>query len=190
MNNETIQIKKDSVLSVYQTAYETGDTDTMLALETLFGEEIFNPKDVTDRIKTFEDACRELGESHPLVCQYNTIDDVDTNLNAYLKLRIITAALNEGWEPKFTKDECRYFPWFKVYSKDELEKMDEEERSRAVGRASSYASVSGGLAFACANSASSYSYTIFGSLLAFKSEELAIYCGKQFIDLWKDYFII
>ena len=41
MNNETIQIKKDSVLSVYQTAYETGDTDTMLALETLFGEDIF-----------------------------------------------------------------------------------------------------------------------------------------------------
>ena len=200
MNNETIQIKKDSVLSVYQTAYETGDTDTMLALETLFGEEIFNPKDVTVRIKTFEDALAELGETHPFVKDYRLLmmdtkfvpntKHVSKDVIAYLKLRIITAALNEGWEPKFTKDECRYFPWFKVYSKDELEKMDEEERSRAVGRASSYASVSGGRAFACANSASSYSYTIFGSLFAFKSEELAVYCGKQFIDLWKDYLII
>lgn len=28
------------------------------------------PKDVTERIKTFEDACHELGESHPLVKEW------------------------------------------------------------------------------------------------------------------------
>lgn len=70
------------------------------------------PKDVMERIKTFEDALNELGRSHPLVCQYNNIDDVDSDLSAYLKLRIIVAALNEGWTPKFTEDEYRFYPWF------------------------------------------------------------------------------
>ena len=31
----------------------------MKVLESLFGEETFKPKDVTERIKTFEDACQE-----------------------------------------------------------------------------------------------------------------------------------
>lgn len=190
MNNETIQIKKDSVLSVYQTAYETGDTDTMLTLETLFGEEIFNPKDVTDRIKTFEDACRELGESHPLVCQYNTIDDVDTNLNAYLKLRIITAALNEGWEPTFNKDEMRYIPCFYVYGKEELEQMNDEQISRVVIYTSKDEFMYAGISFATADYASPNSITICSGRFFLKSSKLAIYCGKQFIDLWKDYLII
>ena len=30
-------------------------------------------KDVRDRIKTFEDACAELGDEHPLVTQYMLI---------------------------------------------------------------------------------------------------------------------
>lgn len=102
-------------------------------------------------------------------------------------LRIIAAALNEGWEPTFGKDEWRYFPWFYIYSKEELEEMDEEERSRVVGRAGSGAYAYGGLAYANALDASSGSDTGNGSRLAFKSEELAVYCGQQFIDIWVDF---
>lgn len=200
MNNETIQIKKDSVLSVYHTAYETGDTDTMLALETLFGEDIFKQGNVIERIKTFEDALAELGETHPLVKDYRLLmmdtkfvpstKHVSKDVIAYLKLRIITAALNEGWKPTFVKNEMRYFPLFGVYSKDELEEMDEEERSCVVGRANNNASAYGGLASAYANSVSLHSNTYYSSRLSFKSEELAGYCGKQFIDLWGDYLTI
>lgn len=90
------------------------------------------PKDIMERIKTFEDALNELGRNHPLVCQYNNIDDVDSDLSAYLKLRIIVAALNEGWTPKFTEDECRYYLYFYLYTKDEVERMDEDEKKNLV----------------------------------------------------------
>ena len=191
MNNETIQIKKDSVLSVYQTAYETGDTDTMLALETLFGEDIFNPKDVTERIKTFEDACQELGKSHPLVCQYNAIDDVDTNLNAYLKLRIITAALNEGWEPQFTEDEWRYYPYFWLYTQKEIDEMEaDEKQERRLMSAGGFQTEYAGFACALSDHVPSYTRASIGSRLCLKSDTLAVYCGKQFIDLWADFYLI
>lgn len=191
MNKETIEIKKDNVLAVYNTARNTNDYGTLHALESLFGIDFFKPKDIKERIKTFDDAIQELGEEHPYVKAYREWMKVrlanQKDIEAYLKLRIIAAALNEGWEPKFTKDEWRYFPWFYIYSKEELEEMDEEERSRVVGRAYNNAYASGGLAYALANIASSYSYTNFGSRLAFKSEELAVYCGQQFIDIWVDF---
>lgn len=191
MNNEKIEIKKDNILAAYETARETGAGSTMKVLEALFGEDMFKPKDIKERIKTFDDAIQELGEEHPCVKAYREWMRVklanQKDIEAYLKLRIIAAALNEGWEPTFGKDEWRYFPWFYIYSKEELEEMDEEERSRVVGRANFNAHASGGLAFASAISASSYSYAYYGSRIAFKSEELAVYCGQQFIDIWVDF---
>ena len=56
MNRETIEIKKDSVIEVYNTARNTNDYGTLHALETLFGIDFFKPKDVRERIKTFDDA--------------------------------------------------------------------------------------------------------------------------------------
>ena len=80
-----------------------------------------------------------LGENHPLVKEYHKRhlfleddSDISSDLVAYLKLRIITAALNEGWTPQFTEDEYRYFPWFWLYTKEEIAKMDKEERKKVV----------------------------------------------------------
>ena len=73
------------------------------------------PQDVTKRIKTFDDAIRELGDRHPLVEQYHIVKGSFKgtggieDLEAYLKLRIITEALNEGWKPQFTKGERRWY---------------------------------------------------------------------------------
>lgn len=41
-----------------------------------------------------------------------------------------------------------------------------------------------GFGYATSNNAPSNTYANFGSRLCLKSEELATYCGKQFIDLW------
>lgn len=176
MNKETIEIKKDNVLAVYNTARNTNDYGTLHALESLFGIDFFKPKDIKERIKTFDDAIQELGEEHPYVKAYREWMKVrlanQKDIEAYLKLRIIAAALNEGWEPKFTKDEWRYFPWFYIYSKEELEEMDEEERSRVVGRASNNANANGGLAYANANNASSNSNTNNGSRLANRKKDI------------------
>ena len=107
---------------------------------------------------------------------------------------MIVEALNEGWKPKFDGDECRYYPWFYIYTKKEYEELDEDEKKkcRVVGRSNSngYAFAYGGVVFAGAHFASSYSYANLGSRLALKTRELAEYCGKQFIDIWEKFLFV
>lgn len=144
---------------------------------------------VTERVKTFEDACRELGDGHPLVREYWDVTanpGITQDLEAYLRLRIITAALNEGWKPEFKKDECRWYPWFRLYTQEETDKMSEDERGRCVLRPGSHPNAYCGLACAFAYSASPYSLTYYGARLVFKSEALADYAGRQFAELWAD----
>ena len=81
------------------------------------------PQNVMERIKTFEDAVVELSnramngdkDAGKLLDEWKIIifSANSKDLLAYLKLRIITYALNEGWKPKFEKPELRYYPWFK-----------------------------------------------------------------------------
>ena len=80
-------------------------------------------------------------------------------------------------------------PQVKKYTKEEYDKMDEDDKKRCrfVGRSNNDASANGGLVFADASYGSAYSSTDIGSRLAFKSRDLAIYCGKQFIDIWINY---
>lgn len=120
MNNEIIEVKRDDLRELYQvlTNYPAISKEQVQnEMHKVFGEDTFKPKDIMERVKTFEDACRELGEDHPFVSAYTAwikheeFDDQEDIL-AYMKLRIICAALNEGWEPQFTEDEWRYYPWF------------------------------------------------------------------------------
>lgn len=191
---DTIQIQKDNIIAAYKTAKEAGADSTMKVLEALFGKELFKPKNIMERIKTFEDALNELGDKHPLVLQYRfnfnneggwTDDMYAREFEAYLKLRIITAALNEGWTPQFTEDEYRYFPWFWLYTKEEIAKMDKEERKKVVlfgGLAHSGAYA--GFAYAYTYDTPSYTYAAVGSRLCFKSSALAEYAGKQFAEIY------
>lgn len=153
---------------------------------------------VTERIKTFEDACNELGEDHPMVSVYDALvtrangeqslaEWMGKDVVAFLKLRIITEALNEGWHPKFTEDEYRYYPWFYIYTKEEYDKFSEEEKRRCVGRAYGNAGAYGGLVCSGAYVASSVSGAHGGVRLAFSNRDLAEYAGKQFIDIWADF---
>ena len=150
---------------------------------------------VTERIKTFEDACNELGEENVLVQAYRTAEfNTSGNQNdvsdvvAYLKLRVIAEALNEGWEPHFTLDEYRYHPWFNLYTQEEIDRMDEEMKKKLwlFGGSSYYGSYCG-LAHVGSNDAWSYSHAALSARLAVKSEALANYFGQQFIDIWADY---
>lgn len=158
---------------------------------TLVDESQKDNRPVTERIKTFEDACEELGAEHPLVKLWTDYPDFGLNSQsedvvAYMKLRIICAALNEGWEPQFTKDEWRYFPWFVLYTQEEIDDMDEDEKSRVVYRSYYDADAIGGVAYAYAYNGAPSAHADIGSRLAFKSRELAIYAGKQFIELYAD----
>lgn len=146
------------------------------------------PQDVTERIKTFDDACRELGEGHPLVKEWQMCgQNLSPDLEAYLRLRIITAALNEGWKPQFTKDECRWYFWYDLITKKQYDNLSAEDKSRVVYRSHNGANSYGGVSCAIALYDSSNAYTFFSSRLAFKSEKLATYAGRQFAEIYADF---
>lgn len=201
MNNEFIKVKRDDLQGLYQvlTNYPAISKEQVQnEMHKVFGEETFKPKDIMERVKTFEDACRELGEDHPFVRSYNGYannihenNKNDTDILAYLKLRIICAALNEGWEPQFTEDEWRYYPWFTLWTEDELsEKSDEWKTDRHLISTGEYQTDYAGLVFAGSSSAPSYTNAAIGSRLCLKSDTLAVYCGKQFINIWADFCLI
>ena len=149
-------------------------------------------KDITKYIKTFEDACEALGNEHPYVQEYlNVVNiNISQDIISYLKLRIITEALNDGWKPTFDKGEYRYYPWFFSYTKEEYDELDEDEKKKCRippqldNRDDMNAS---DLEYVYAGFAGSYSYSSSGVRLTFKTKELAKYCGEQFIDIWIDF---
>lgn len=209
-----MQPTEQDIIKAYNIAKETGADSTCKVLEALYPDVNFTPVDnrpVEERIKTFADAVAALGNDHPCVQSWNSVfyegdEEVGENnpiyasMLTYLKLCIIAAALNEGWEPQFSEDEYRWYPWFVLYSADELaEKSDEWKAActivpldnyRDVGRSSNDAHANGGLVYAFAFSASSYSHTSSGARLAFKTEALANYAARQFAELWADFYLI
>lgn len=170
--------------------------DGFLKLVDSEEEQKKDERPITERVKTFEDACKELGEDHKLVQQFKAIQEAiaeDKEATAYFKLGIITAALNEGWEPDFTNnEEYRYYPYLCLWSKEELElKTDawKDERNLQLWRCggTSYNGAKCGLAYANSINAWSYAIAYVSARIAHKTEDLAIYSGKQFTELWANY---
>lgn len=137
--------------------YPTASTEFKTVLESAFGKEFFSQK-ITDRVKTFEDACAIMGiQSTEVTSVYDEGDDI-----AYKKLKVVVAALNEGWTPDWNNNnQPKYYPWFELQGGFRLDGVD-------CGYALSYV----------------------GSRLCFKSRELAAYAGKQFEDLYKQFFTL
>jgi hypothetical protein len=152
---------------------------------------------ITERVKTFEDAVEVLGKNHIYVRQYvNTVDelrameldDESKDITAYLKLRIITEALNEGWKPKFTEGEWRWSPYFQIFSNEEAKRLSDDEQKKLLhfyAKGDAYF----GLSSTFADGTTSYSFTGGGSRLCFKTSELSVYAGRQFVDIYFDYLI-
>ena len=189
--NKELKISAEVALA----AYNNTDANGRELLEHLFGNDIFKPKDIRDRIKTFDDAFHAIGDKHELVKDYKNLIVcycIPKDIIAFAKLRIIAEALNEGWKPTFKDGECRYYSWFYIYTKKEYEELDEDEKKecRVVYRSFSSASASGGVVYASVGGASSYSDAGYGSRLSFKTREIAEYFGKQFIDIWADFLFV
>lgn len=199
-----MEIKKENLLKALNTGSDSVK-ETILAIFPELKEEAAQKADkrpVTERIKTFEDACRELGEEHPLIQAYRQILEIATcedymketfgvDMVAYLKLRIICAAINEGWEPKFTEEEWRYYPWFYLYTQQELDDMDDDEKQeRHMIDTGDYETEYCGFGFAASLSVPSSTSAYVGSRLCLKNSELATYCGKQFISIWADFNLV
>lgn len=190
---ERIEIPKTDLLAAYNDADEGGKA----LLEKLYGKAVFMPADIRDRIKTFEDALHELNTRATdgdetagiLLADYESnADNIKSPQTlAYMKLAIVTYALNEGWEPQFTTDEYRYYPWFELFTQNEIDEMDEDAKGRVLGRSYLNASAYAGVAYSGTYVASTYSNTNLGARLCFFKRELAEYAGKQFLDIWADF---
>ena len=151
--------------------------------------------DITDKIKTFDDACKAIGlagpEALPELLQEKYAAIVPSHIKAQLKLEIITLALNEGWQHIPDGRHYAYWPWFCLYTAGEIADMGKKgAEERAMINATDVSDVFAGLGYAGSYNAWSYSYAYFGSRLAYKSRELARYSGKQFIELWKEALLI
>ena len=156
---ETLQIEKSNAIL----AYNKADDKAKKLLANLFGEKVFSQK-ITDRVKTYEDACEVLGIDPDDSLPGETDSQDNEALLAVAKLFVIARALNEGWKPDWTKSsETKYYPWF-----------DMKTGSCLSYHAYDYTSAA----------------TAVGSRLCFKTADLAKYAGQQFVDLYKAYFII
>ena len=177
--------------------YRSTSADGRKAVKEALGEKFSEILPATERVKTYEDAVNELGEDNPIVVAASTAswlfpEAVNKDLVAYMKMRVIVAALNDGWEPQFVPGEQRWYPWYELISKEDYEAMSEDEKQerRCVGRSHYIANAFGFLVCSYAFDASSVSSAVSGSRLAFKSEELAEYAGKQFAELFADFCFI
>ena len=152
-----------------------------------------------EAIRTYEDAFSKVSEmaSQGNELAENLIRDLQFNspytpdLLAYIKLRIVVLAINDGWTPKFEKGEYRYYPWFYLYTKEEMESMNEEQREnfkaykgRVLGRSYSSANAVAGVAYSYTSYASTFSLTYNGARLCFFDRARAEYAGRQFMELY------
>ena len=127
-------------------------------------------EEITDKIKSFEDACKHLGLNPNDLPVVDMLPEKDRkSIIAYYKLTIITRALNEGWEPDFSNwNEYKYYNWFYV---------EENKDQRSSG-------------FRYYDSGYTRTDATIGSRLCFKNRELAKYATEQFKELYREYLLI
>lgn len=150
---KTLSIDKSRVLKVYNDS----DNSTRHFLETLFGKREFLPIQV--RVTSYETACEELGISADLPFEFD--DDFNPfyqEVVARYKLSVIAKALQEGWQPDWSKAENKWYVWFEYKAGE-------------------------GFVVADAGCARGNTRSGVGSRLCFPTSDMARYFGEQFIEL-------
>jgi hypothetical protein len=120
---------------------------------------------ITEKIKSFEDACEHLGLNPENLPNVEHLPEEDgQSIVAHYKLIIIIRALNEGWEPDF-KDHDQWKYWNYLWI-------------NAAG-------------FVCSGTdySPSHTHVNIGSRLCFKSHEIAQYAIVQFKGLYEQYLL-
>lgn len=147
---------------------------------------------VTERIKTFEDAVIATGITIPL--SEEQLSYLPKDVIAYMKLRVIAAALNGLTKdtlnkfPKFNSGEYRYYPLFDLYTQTEIDEMDEErKKSIWMFECPEYNGSLCGLTATAVQEVCWFPGKSLSSRISVKTRELAMYFGEQFIDVWAEY---
>jgi hypothetical protein len=122
--------------------------------------------EITNKIASYEDACKELGlnpENLPVV---DTLPEKDRNsIISYYKLIVIIRALNQGWEADFSNhNQRKYWNYFWVDT--------------------------AGFGCAYTNYAAARAGANVGSRLCFEKYEIAKYARETFKSLYEQFLYI
>ena len=155
------KLRKGAIQAKYRWANSFGQ----IILTKFLSKRYFDMRTIYERVRTFEDACQELGIDHELVMEYLLLKElgVSKSILAIAKLKIITKALNEGWPDNADKIEWwdrKYFPNLRL--------------RKEGGMPLSYVS--------------SMSAGHFGSPFYYRTEALAKYSVNTFTDIWTDLY--
>ena len=162
--------------------------------------DVEDTRPITERVKTYKDACKILGKD-PLEKYIDKTVELENGEKfvsyslpldeiAYIQLKTIIEALNEGWKPQLTENEYRWYPWFYLYTKEEIKRKSKADLKRQRGLllgGSANGGAGCGFAYVYSHLTPSATGASLGSRLCLKSEELADYCGRQFIEIWFSY---
>lgn len=167
--NENLQGRYDNVEEAQDTVKKlTEDEGNGSIFDYFYKEEDY--EEITDRVKTYEDACKVLGVE-PINEQNAKAQGFRSDEIARRKLETIAAALNEGWKPDWNNtDQYKYYPYFYI-----------QENAKGKGSA--------GLSCAVATNAATDTAAVIGSRLCFYALRLARYAGNQFTDLYEQILI-
>ena len=179
----TFEITEKEVAAAFREA-ESGEAKKILA--ALFcKEEMVKPTlDDYKTIRTYEDACKALGE--PI---FEDPNNLPNHIIALMKLETISRALwGRNFQPKPDGEGSKeyWYPWFALWTKKEVEDMNPEQRGALLSAAAHYGAYAG---FGClyAYYRSSLADAYVGFRLCQETEEKAKYFGQQFIELWAEY---
>lgn len=200
---------KENVIEInsanYDAAYAMADEQTRKVLAVLCGrsDETTAPakpaptlSDYTT-IRSYEDACEALGiepnfNRDKLVFAEEDLEDLERvpkHIIALMKLETISYALwGRDFQPQPDGEGSKvyWFPWFALYSQDEINNMDDERRGALLAAGATYGA-DAGFGYLGTPTRSSSATANIGFRLCQETEEKAEYFGKQFIQLWADY---
>lgn len=206
--NKKLEIYESNLNAAYQVANENGGDERLIRLlDALTGKtatEGNRPKPSLDDYKTiqsYEDACEALDET-PILSEerekalcaqfpdhWDYRQDMPKHIIALMKLETISRALwgrNFKPKPDGKGSQILWYPWFALYTQEEVDRMDEDQRGALLAAYAYYGTYAGfGCLFAYYRSSSSDAN--IGFRLCQETEEKAEYFGKQFIKLWADY---
>lgn len=196
-----IEISKQNVEAAYKVADENGKK----LLDALFGKAAkANTPNLDDykSIKTYEDACEALGltpiysdqDPKRAVCEHindhwDYRQDMPKHIIALMKLETISRALwGRNWEPKPDAEGSKrfWFPWFALWTKDEIKNLNEHQRG-ALLSAYAHGGAIAGFGYLNTHNRSSHAYASVGFRLCQETDEKALYFGTQFVELWAEY---
>lgn len=133
--NETLVGRYDSKADAQEKVMDMVEEDSFSVFNFRIEEREY--EDITNRVKSYADACKVLGiepmDEDSMKAQGFRPDEI-----ARRQLETITEALNEGWKPNWADtDEYKFYPWFYI---EVSEVQTEGTYGAAAGLSCAYAS--------------------------------------------------